>query len=154
MLSVGMDWMHAVRHDRRSICSHYKWTGNRRSLCRTGRGKKGIKLRNPIPRRCQQEKRGQKDARDGIFELLRRPGINSCSLCSLAGRYDNPIPTRFLAPIDCAKIPAQKKTQDRIGRGQQEARDLKGILHKMDLSRNLLRTGGSCKDFWINYRGE
>jgi hypothetical protein len=28
-------------------------------------------------------------------------------LCSMAGRYDNPIPTRFLAPIDCLKIPAQ-----------------------------------------------
>ncbi len=26
--------------------------------------------------------------------------------CSLAGRYDNPIPLRFLAPIDCLKIPA------------------------------------------------
>jgi hypothetical protein len=34
-------------------------------------------------------------------------GINSASLCSLAGRYFNPIPTRFLAPIDCLKIPAQ-----------------------------------------------
>ncbi len=34
-------------------------------------------------------------------------GINSTSLCSLAGRFDNPIPTRFLAPIDCLKIPAQ-----------------------------------------------
>jgi hypothetical protein len=34
-------------------------------------------------------------------------GINSTSLCSLPGRYDNPIPTRFLAPIDCLKIPAQ-----------------------------------------------
>ncbi len=34
-------------------------------------------------------------------------GISSASLCSLAGRYDNPIPTRFLAPIDCLKIPAQ-----------------------------------------------
>jgi hypothetical protein len=33
-------------------------------------------------------------------------GMNSASLCSLAGRYDNPIPTRFLAPIDCLKIPA------------------------------------------------
>jgi hypothetical protein len=33
-------------------------------------------------------------------------GIDSASLCSLAGRYDNPIPTRFLAPIDCLKIPA------------------------------------------------
>jgi len=25
----------------------------------------------------------------------------------LSGRYDNPIPTRFLAPIDCLKIPEQ-----------------------------------------------
>ncbi len=33
-------------------------------------------------------------------------GMNSASLCSLVGRYDNPIPTRFLAPIDCLKIPA------------------------------------------------
>jgi hypothetical protein len=32
---------------------------------------------------------------------------NSVSLCSLAGRYDNPIPTRFLAPIDCLIIPAR-----------------------------------------------
>ncbi len=32
--------------------------------------------------------------------------INSASLCSLAGRYDNPIPTRCLAPIDFLKIPA------------------------------------------------
>jgi hypothetical protein len=31
----------------------------------------------------------------------RSHGINSASLCILAGRYDNPIPTRFLAPIDC-----------------------------------------------------
>jgi hypothetical protein len=33
--------------------------------------------------------------------------MNSASLCSLAGWYDNPIPPRFLAPIDCLKIPAQ-----------------------------------------------
>ncbi len=32
--------------------------------------------------------------------------INSASLCNLAGRYDNHIPKRFLAPIDCFKIPA------------------------------------------------
>jgi hypothetical protein len=25
---------------------------------------------------------------------------------SLAGQYDNPIPIRFLTPIDCLKIPA------------------------------------------------
>jgi hypothetical protein len=33
-------------------------------------------------------------------------GMNSASLCSLAGRYDNPLPPRFLAPIDSLKIPA------------------------------------------------
>jgi hypothetical protein len=32
--------------------------------------------------------------------------INSASVFSLVGRYENPIPTRFLAPIDCFKIPA------------------------------------------------
>jgi hypothetical protein len=32
--------------------------------------------------------------------------MNSASLCNLAGRYDNPIPPRFLAPIDSLKIPA------------------------------------------------
>jgi hypothetical protein len=40
----------------------------------------------------------------------RCPGINSASLCSLAGRYDNPIPTRCLAPIDFLKIPAPVST--------------------------------------------
>jgi hypothetical protein len=33
-------------------------------------------------------------------------GTNSASLWNLVGRYDNLIPTRFLAPIDCLKIPA------------------------------------------------
>jgi hypothetical protein len=37
-------------------------------------------------------------------------GINSASLCSLAGRHDNPIPALFLAPINCLKIPAQYST--------------------------------------------
>ncbi len=51
---------------------------------------------------------------DRIFKLLsfkepknRYQEINSASLYGLAGRYENPIPTRFLAPIDCLKIPAQ-----------------------------------------------
>ncbi len=33
--------------------------------------------------------------------------VSFLNLCPLAGRYDNPIPTRFLAPTDCSKIPAQ-----------------------------------------------
>jgi hypothetical protein len=38
--------------------------------------------------------------------MNRFQGIDSASLCSLAGRYNNPIPTRILAPMDCYKIPA------------------------------------------------
>jgi hypothetical protein len=36
-------------------------------------------------------------------------GSNSARLCSLAGRYDDPIPTQFLALKDYLKIPAQEK---------------------------------------------
>ncbi len=42
-------------------------------------------------------------------------GMNSVSLCSLAGRYDNPISTRCLAPIDCLKIPALAARYDKQG---------------------------------------
>jgi hypothetical protein len=36
------------------------------------------------------------------------PGLlKSLKIPTLAGRYDNAIPTRFLTPIDCLKIPAQ-----------------------------------------------
>ncbi len=35
-------------------------------------------------------------------KVLRNTGTDSASLCSLAGRYDNPFPTRFLPPIDCS----------------------------------------------------
>ncbi len=38
-------------------------------------------------------------------------GMNSAILSGLAGRYDNPIPTWFLAPIDFLTIPAQSKTR-------------------------------------------
>jgi hypothetical protein len=50
-----------------------------------------------------------------LFLIFKEPrnrfqGINSVGLCSLAGRYDYPIPTRFLVPLDCSKIPAQRTT--------------------------------------------
>jgi hypothetical protein len=50
--------------------------------------------------------------RDGIFLTSKEPrnrfqGIDSASICSLTGRYNNPIPTWFLAPIDCSKISVQ-----------------------------------------------
>ncbi len=48
------------------------------------------------------------------FQTFKEPcnrfqGFDSASLCRLAGRYDNPIPARFLAPTYCFKIPAQNK---------------------------------------------
>ncbi len=33
-------------------------------------------------------------------------GIDFAILCRLADGYNSPIPTRFLAPVDCSKIPA------------------------------------------------
>jgi hypothetical protein len=42
----------------------------------------------------------------GAQESIPRNEFRQASLCSLAGRYDNPIPTRYLAPIDCLRIPA------------------------------------------------
>ncbi len=36
-------------------------------------------------------------------------GTNFARLCSLMGRYDNPINTRFLAPTGSSKIPSQFK---------------------------------------------
>jgi hypothetical protein len=42
------------------------------------------------------------------FQALRNrfQGINSTSLCSLPGRYDNPVPIQCIVPIDYPKIPA------------------------------------------------
>ncbi len=54
------------------------------------------------------------DMETRILRLLRSPRIDSeepmRNVYSLAGRYDNPIPTRFLVPTDCLKIPTQGKT--------------------------------------------
>ncbi len=33
--------------------------------------------------------------------------LKNLKIPSLAGRYDNPVPIRFPAPIDCSEIPAQ-----------------------------------------------
>ncbi len=46
---------------------------------------------------------------DGIFKLFWSLGIDCASLCSLAVRYESIFLTRFLAPIDCSKIPASKR---------------------------------------------
>jgi hypothetical protein len=45
-----------------------------------------------------------------FLKLLWSPGIDSQELIppayALAGLYNNPIPARFLAPLDCSKVPA------------------------------------------------
>jgi hypothetical protein len=57
-----------------------------------------------------------------IFKTVKEPrnrfqGIDSACLCSPACRYDTPIFTRFLAHIDCYKIPALLMQADGIGEG-------------------------------------
>ncbi len=53
---------------------------------------------------------GSADLDPDPYQNFRSPGIDSASLCSLAGRYNNSFPTLFLAPIDCSKIPAEEST--------------------------------------------
>ncbi len=53
----------------------------------------------------QQKERTPLPTRDGILKLLRSQGIDSSSLCSSGGPVRQPIPTRFLALLDCSKIP-------------------------------------------------
>jgi hypothetical protein len=46
-----------------------------------------------------------------FFKLLWSPGIDSKELIpqayAMAGLYNNPIPARFLVPLDCSKVPAK-----------------------------------------------
>jgi hypothetical protein len=60
--------------------------------------------------------------------------------------YDNPTPTRFLAPIDCSKIPAQYSTH---GQGNQ----FRMAYWKMDTGIYMVRQntyGFLLKDLWQN----
>jgi len=65
-----------------------------------------------------------------IFKCLWGPGIdqkgmNSASLCSLAGRYDNPIPPQCLAPVDFLTIPGQRTMTQGLTQGQAQNRCFK-----------------------------
>jgi hypothetical protein len=57
--------------------------------------------------------------------------MNSASLFSLAGRYDNPILPRLLAPIDYLKIPAQYLQIKLNGHGQGTKENLKSLNIKI-----------------------
>jgi hypothetical protein len=69
-----------------------------------------------------QQGRGEGRERDlsRIWKHLKVQGIDSACLCSLAGRYNNTIPTRFLASIDCSKISAYTVKKVRRGGGREE----------------------------------
>ncbi len=65
--------------------------------------------------RTEKVKKGR--IRAGIFKPLWRPGIDAKAsippaYVALAGRYDNPIPTQCLAPLDFLKIPAPLKISE------------------------------------------
>ncbi len=66
-----------------------------------------MKLRSKI--RCLGPRKFSPNFKTFEEPKNRFQGPNSFRLCSLACRYDNLIPTRFLAPIDCLKIPTQMK---------------------------------------------
>ncbi len=69
--------------------------------------------------------------------------MNSASLCSPAGRYDNPIPTRCLAPIDCLKIPALNPAAER-GEGGRIKEDIKEQPTPRNLSATATRVLRIC----------
>jgi hypothetical protein len=76
-----------------------------RKLGKKNRDREGVRKGGMEKELREKEWRKQRQ----YFKFLRIPGIDSASLCSLAGRYDSPITTRFLAPIDCSKVLAQKR---------------------------------------------
>ncbi len=43
---------------------------------------------------------------EGAHESIIKNRFRQPMLPGVAGQYDNPIPSLFLAPIDCSKIPA------------------------------------------------
>ncbi len=77
-------------------------------------------------------------------------GMNSASLCSLAGRYINPIPTRLLAPIDCLKIPALYCTLSLC-----QSREYRAGIFKQSMgARNRVGIGLSYRPAWLHRLAE
>jgi hypothetical protein len=84
-------------------------------------------------------------------------GINSASLCSLAGRYDNPIPSRCLAPIEFLQIPAldfltiygsKEPSRNRIVVPARQATQPGGsgsLESILGLSKSLKNSGSGCE---------
>jgi hypothetical protein len=67
--------------------------------------------------------------------------MNSASLWSLAGRYDNPIPPRYLAPIDFLKIPALARQGSYAG-GIDSLESILGLLKSLKIWAQATKAGG------------
>ena len=96
-----------VMYLKTSTTCHRKWLLLALNFLLHVREKKhwGAKVKN-----MQEKYFLEQVCRGGVWKLLRSPGKFSRNrfrqpMCL----YENPIPTRFLAPTDCSKIPAQKK---------------------------------------------
>jgi hypothetical protein len=88
--------------------------------------------------------------------------MNSATLCSLAGRYDNPIPLRFLAPIDFLKIPVQDPNAGVVTGGKRvktTENEMRWLRCTRPSVRDLDREGRICKRvtktaFFFLHKGE
>ncbi len=91
-----------ITHKIRQICFVYK---GRKPRNKKTKGAAENQRNAPL---CKAESR-KPGFLDNKSSVHAPSGIDYASLCSLAGQYDNPIPirTRFLAPINCFRIPAQ-----------------------------------------------
>jgi hypothetical protein len=78
--------------------------------------------------------------RDGNFKLGAQESIRQ----PIAGRYDNPIPTPFLAHINCSKIPAEEKG------GLIKAKGWKKKIDKKQSSEKLSSPVIGCFSFLLN----
>ncbi len=84
------------------------------------------------------------DSRDGIIKIFKEPrdrfqGIDSASLCSLASLHDNPIPTLFLAHIDCYKIKFQSPGIYFQRGGIDSRESIIGILQRLQIRAQRVR---------------
>jgi hypothetical protein len=101
---------------RSEVCLFYKFERTKRNkVCLFHKFKKWKWSENSAYSRNRQDRSDKneldrsKTKRCGYLKLLWSPGINFKELIppayALVGLYNNPIPARFLAPLDCSKAP-------------------------------------------------
>jgi hypothetical protein len=114
---MGMDWLTVPLSKRQLKCWHWRYSFSPMNPVRG--------CAHPSPSTCNMYKKDDSNGINSVrknesenseheFLNFKEPknrfqGTNFARLCSLAGRYDNPIPTQFLAPKGCLKIPAREK---------------------------------------------